>query len=226
MDREIWHPRSSLVRTDLNVENQITFIKFKKFSTMTMRWLFIPLFCLLALACSREMPAFHATDLTGATFGRQLALPDHNGQPRSLSDFQGKAVVVFFGYTSCPDICPGTLARFAEVMKRLGKEAERVQVLFVTLDPERDTADRMKTFVPWFHPSFIGLRGDIEQTRATASEFRIFSARKEVGGAMGYVLDHSAGAYIYDPAGRLRLYVKDDATVEDIVADLRQLLAG
>lgn len=193
---------------------------------MIMRRLFIPLFCLLVSACSQEVPVFHATDLTGASFGRQLALPDHNGQLRSLSDFQGKAVVVFFGYTACPDVCPGTLARFAEVMKSLGSDAARVQVFFVTLDPERDTADRLKTYVPWFHPNFIGLRGDIEQTRATANEFRIFSARKEVGGAIGYVLDHSAGAYIYDPAGRLRLYVKDDATVADIVADLRQLLAG
>lgn len=188
--------------------------------------LLILLFCLLAFACSREAPAFRATDLTGTTFGRQLSLPDHNGQLRSLSDFQGKAVVVFFGYTSCPDICPGTLARFAEVMKALGQEATRVQVLFVTLDPERDSAERMKGFVPWFHPAFLGLRGDPEQTRAAASEFRIFSARKEVGGGIGYVLDHSAGAYIYDPAGHLRLYVKDDAAVADIVADLRQLLAG
>lgn len=192
---------------------------------MILRWLFIPLFCALASACSQEVPVFHATDLTGATFGRQLTLSDHNGQLRSLSDFQGKAVVVFFGYTACPDVCPGTLARFAEVMKSLGKDATRVQVFFVTLDPERDTADRMKTFVPWFHPTFIGLRGDTEQTRATAKEFRIFSARKDVSGAIGYVLDHSAGAYIYDPAGRLRLYVKDDARVEEIVADLRQLLA-
>ena len=188
--------------------------------------LLILLFCLLAFACSREAPVFRATDLTGATFGRQLSLPDHNGQLRSLSDFQGKAVVVFFGYTSCPDICPGTLARFAEVMKALGPEATRVQVLFVTLDPERDSDERMKGFVPWFHPAFLGLRGDPEQTRAAASEFRIFSARKEVGGGIGYVLDHSAGAYIYDPAGHLRLYVKDDAAVADIVADLRQLLAG
>ena len=188
--------------------------------------LLILLFCLLAFACSREAPAFRATDLTGATFGRQLSLPDHNGQLRSLSDFNGKAVVVFFGYTSCPDICPGTLARFAEVMKALGPEATRVQVLFVTLDPERDSAERMKGFVPWFHPTFLGLRGDPEQTRALASEFRIFSARKEVGGGIGYVLDHSAGAYIYDPAGHLRLYVRDDAAVADIVADLRQLLAG
>ena len=192
---------------------------------MTHRLLLV-LLCLLALACSREPPSFRATELTGATFGRQLELPDHHGQRRSLKDFAGKAVVVFFGYTSCPDICPGTLARFAEVMKTLGPAAENVQVLFVSLDPERDTAERLQAFVPWFHPRFLGLRGDAEQTETVTKEFRIFSARKEVGGSLGYVLDHSAGAYIYDPAGHLRLYVKDDAAVNDVVADLHLLLAG
>ena len=192
---------------------------------MTRRLLLI-LLCLLALACSREPPSFRATELTGATFGRQLELPDHYGQLRSLKDFAGKAVVVFFGYTSCPDICPGTLARFAEVMKALGPQAEKVQVLFVSLDPERDTPERLQAFVPWFYPSFLGLRGDATQTRLAAEEFRVFSARQEVGGSLGYVLDHSSGAYIFDPAGRLRLYVKDGALVEDIVADLRLLLAG
>lgn len=188
--------------------------------------LLLVLFCLLALSCNQEAPSFRATDLTGATFGRQLALPDHHGQPRSLKEFEGKAVVVFFGYTACPDICPTTLARLAEVMKALGPEASKVQVLFVSLDPERDTAERLEAFVPWFHPGFLGLRGDVAQTRAVTDEFRVFSARKEVGGGLGYVLDHSTGAYIYDPAGRLRLYVKDDVPVEGIVADLRRLLSG
>ncbi|MBS1157881.1 MAG: Electron transport protein SCO1/SenC [Proteobacteria bacterium] len=184
------------------------------------------LFCLLLLACSREPVAFHATDLSGATFGRQLALPDHNGEPRTLNDFAGQAVIVFFGYTACPDICPTTLARFAAVMKALGPAAAKVQLLFVSLDPERDTAARLKAFVPWFEPSFLGLRGDPQQTAALLKEFRVFSARQELGGGLGYVLDHSTGAYVYDPAGRLRLYVKDDASVDDIVADLRLLLAG
>jgi len=131
-----------------------------------------------------------------------------------------------FGYTSCPDICPTTLSRLAEVMKALGPEAEKVQVLFVSVDPERDTAERLKDFVPWFHPSFVGLRGDAAQTRAVSEEFRVFSSRREVGSQLGYVLDHSSGAYVYDPAGRLRLYVKDNSSVDDIVADIRQLLAG
>jgi protein SCO1 len=178
------------------------------------------------LACNRAPLAFHNTDLTGATFARQLSLLDHNGQQRSLSDFHGKAVILFFGYTSCPDICPTMLARLADVMKALGDDAVRVQVLFVTIDPERDSAERLKTFVPWFHPGFLGLRGDVAQTRAVAEEFRVFAARKAVDGELGYVMDHSSGAYVYDPAGRLRLYVRDTSGVEEITADIRLLLQG
>jgi len=184
------------------------------------------LLCLLVAACSRAPVEFRNTDLTGATFARQFTLSDHNAQTRSLDDFKGKIVMIFFGYTSCPDICPTTLSRLAEVMKALGPEAERVQVLFVSVDPERDTAERLKDFVPWFHPSFLGLRGDAAQTKAVSEEFRVFSSRREVGSQLGYVLDHSSGVYVYDPAGRLRLYVKDTASIEDIVADLRQLFAG
>ena len=184
------------------------------------------LLCLLLVACSRGPIEFRNTDLTGATFGRQFTLNDHNGQPRSLADFRGKVVVIFFGYTSCPDVCPTALFKLAEVMKALGPEAEKLQVLFVSVDPERDTAARLKDFVPWFHPSFLGLHGDAAQTKAVSEEFRVFSSRRDVGSQLGYVLDHSSGAYVYDPAGRLRLYVRDTASVEDIVGDIRQLLAG
>lgn len=180
---------------------------------------------LLLLACSQPGPAFRNTDISGAAFGRRLDLTDHDGRARHLEDFRGKAIVLFFGYTACPDVCPTTLSKFAEVMNALGPQARQVQVLFVTLDPERDTAARLKEFVPWFHPSFIGLYGSRAATDAAAKEFRIYSARKE-GGALGYTLDHSAGAYVFDPAGRLRLYVADSAPVEDIAADLKQLLAG
>lgn len=182
--------------------------------------------CLLALACNRVPVEFRNTDLTGATFARQFTLSDHNAQIRTLDDFKGKVVVIFFGYASCPDICPSTLSRLAAVMKALGPESERVQVLFVTVDPDRDTADRLRDFVPWFHPSFLGLRGNAQETKAVSEEFRIFSARREVGSQLGYVLDHSSGAYVYDPAGRIRLYVKDTASVEEIVADIRLLLSG
>lgn len=193
---------------------------------MINRRLFLALSTAALLSCRRPPVTFLNTDLTGATFGRQLALVDHHGQSRSLADFQGKATVVFFGYTSCPDICPTMLARLADVMKALGGDAERVQVLFVTVDPERDSAERLKAFVPWFYPTFLGLRGDAAQTRAATEEFRVFAARKPVDGELGYVIDHSTGAYVFDPAGRLRLYVKDTSSVDDITADLRLLLQG
>lgn len=187
------------------------------------RRLFLVFSSALLLACNRAPVAFRNTDLTGATFGRQLSLTDHHGQLRSLDDFRGKAVVVFFGYTSCPDICPSMLARLGEVMKALGDDARQVQVLFVTVDPERDSAERLKDFVPWFYPTFLGLRGDTAQTKMVTEEFRVFAARKPISGELGYVIDHSSGAYIFDPAGRLRLYVKDTASIDDIVADIRLL---
>lgn len=190
---------------------------------MLRRQLLAILCCLLA-ACSPAPAGFHATDLTGATFGRDFALTDHHGQLRRLADFRGQAVVLFFGYTTCPDVCPTTLSRFAEVMKALGDDAARVQVLFVSLDPERDSAQRLAEFVPWFHPAFIGLRGDAEQTRQISAEFRVFSARRNIDGALGYVLDHSAGAYVFDPAGQLRLYIGEGANVDEIVQDLRVLI--
>lgn len=190
------------------------------------RRLFLALFAACLLACNRAPVAFHNTDLTGASFGRQLTLPDHAGQQRSLADFSGKAIIVFFGYASCPDVCPTMLAKLAEVMKTLGDDASRVQVLFVTVDPERDSAERLKEFVPWFYPTFIGLRGDVQQTRAASEEFRVFAAKKQVSGEMGYVIDHSTGAYVFDPAGRLRLYVKDASSVAEIAADIRLLLQG
>lgn len=190
------------------------------------RRLFLALTFFWLASCRQPPVTFRNTDLTGATFGRKLVLTDHNGQPVSLVDFQGRVVIVFFGYTSCPDICPTMLARLAEVMKALGPASKNVQVLFVTLDPERDTAARLKAFVPWFYPSFLGLHGDAAQIKAVTEEFRVFSARKNVDSDLGYVLDHSSGAYVYDPAGRLRLYVKDGASVEEIAADIGQLLGG
>lgn len=193
---------------------------------MMNRRLFLALSMAALLSCKRPPATFRNTDLTGATFGRQLTLVDHHGRQRFLTDFQGKATVVFFGYTACPDICPTMLAKLADVMKALGGDAERVQVLFVTVDPERDSAERLKDFVPWFNPTFLGLRGDAAQIKAATEEFRVFAARKPVEGELGYVIDHSTGAYVFDPAGRLRLYVKDTSSVDDITADIRLLLLG
>ena len=190
------------------------------------RRLFLAMSVVALLSCKRRPVTFVNTDLTGANFGRQLALLDHHGQMRSLADFQGKATVVFFGYTACPDICPTMLAKLADVMKVLGSDAERVQVLFVTIDPQRDSAERLKDFVPWFNPTFLGLRGDEVQIKAATEEFRVFAARKPVEGELGYVIDHSTGAYVFDPAGRLRLYVKDTSSVEEIASDIRLLQQG
>jgi len=193
---------------------------------LSSKWILFLLAGLMLVSCGRTPVPFHGTDISGATFGRQLTLTDHDGRPASLTNFRGKAVVLFFGYTSCPDICPTTLSRYAAVMKALGPEAERVQVLFVTLDPGRDTPARLKEYVPWFDPAFIGLTGSATEIAEATREFRIFSAIKEVGGGMGYVLDHSAGSYVFDPAGKLRLFLSDTATVADTIDDLRRLLAG
>ncbi|NJD24266.1 MAG: SCO family protein [Betaproteobacteria bacterium] len=197
----------------------------KKFAALQQTWLWLAALLLLT-ACTPPPAEFRNTDLTGATFGRHLQLQSEDGKRRSLVDFRGKAVVVFFGYTTCPDICPTTLARYAEVWKELGGQAASVQLLFVTLDPERDNPARLGEYLRWFNPAFVGLIGSPEELKEATGEFRVFSARKEIGGGTGYVIDHSTGAYVFDPAGRLRLYVKDSAPVADIVADLRLLLAG
>ncbi|BBN89060.1 SCO family protein [Azospira sp. I09] len=176
-------------------------------------------------ACSPPQP-FHHTDLSGATFAAEFprALADQGGQPRRLADFRGRVVILFFGYTSCPDICPTALARFAAVREALGEERQRLQVLFVTLDPERDSPARLGEYVTWFDPSFLGLWSDRETLARTVAEFRITAVRQEVGGGLGYTLDHTAGAYVYDLRGRLRLLIPDNAQVPAVVADLRRLL--
>lgn len=183
------------------------------------------LLSLLVTACNQ--PAhFNATDLTGSAIGTDFSLPDQTGKLRRLSDFKGKVAIVFFGYTQCPDVCPTTLSTLREVMAQLGPQAERVQVLFVTLDPERDTPELLAQYLPSFHPTFLGLRGDDATTEATAKAFKMFY-KKQPGAALGtYSIDHSTGSYVYDLQGRLRLYVKYGDTAEHITGDIKQLLAG
>jgi len=173
---------------------------------------------------SAPKPSFHATDITGAEYGSTFSLTDHHGTPRTLADFRGKVVTMFFGYTQCPDVCPTTLSTMSEVMRQLGPDAERVQVLFVTVDPERDTQALLANYVPQFDARFLGLYGDAAQTQAVAKDFRVFYQKSGDTEGMNYTVDHVAGTYVFDPAGRLRLYVRHGESAENIAADIKALL--
>jgi protein SCO1 len=182
---------------------------------------------LLMGACGDSPPAvFHGVDITGSDWGRDFALLDHHGQPRRLADFRGQVVLLSFGYTRCPDICPTTLATLAEAVKLLGNDADRVRVLFVTIDPERDRPEQLASFVPWFDARFVGLWGDVAATAATAQEFHVFYQKQESSSAAGYAMDHTAGSYVFDPQGRLRLFERHGESPQAIADDLRPLLAG
>jgi len=175
-------------------------------------------------ACDSAAPQFKSTDITGAPYGRTLALTGHDGRPRTLADFRGKVVVLFFGFTQCPDICPTTLAEVARAMQALGPDAERVQVLFVTLDPERDTSEILARYVPAFNPRFLGLYGDLAATRAAAAEFKIFFEKRAGSSPGSYSIDHSAQTYVLDPQGHLRLFVRHQRIATDLPHDVRLLL--
>jgi protein SCO1 len=192
---------------------------------------------MLALNACGEKPAgigtqaaaakegFINTDVTGLNYAKDFALTDHNGKPRTLADFKGKAVVVFFGYTQCPDVCPTTMAEMATVMKELGPLADRVQVLFITVDPERDTQELLSKYVPAFDPRFLGLRGDLAATQKVAQDFKVFYQKvpgKEPG---SYTMDHTAGSYVFDPQGRIRLFVRHGQGAAPITHDLKLLLS-
>ena len=177
-------------------------------------------------ACGRSpnAPSFRATDVTGADFGGNVQLTDFNGQRRELSDFRGKAVVVFFGYTHCPDVCPTTLSTLAAAIKKLGPDGDKVQVLFVTADPERDTAEVLKQYVTAFNPTFLGLRGTVEETAKVAKEFKVIVQKNAGADPNNYTVDHSSGTYIYDPAGKLRLYVGYGQDADVFAHDIGLLL--
>lgn len=180
----------------------------------------------LLLAGCDTQPQFGNTDISAAGYATDFALTDHNGKPRTMADFRGKAVVIFFGYTQCPDVCPTTMTGMAEAMKLLGEDASKVQVLFVTVDPERDTPQLLTQYVPVFNPSFLGLYADAQTIARTAQEFRIFYKKQPGSTPTTYTVDHTAGSYVYDPQGRLRLYVKHGEKPEVIAKDLRLLIAG
>ncbi len=170
--------------------------------------------------------AFHGVDVTGMEFAADFRLNDHNGRERSLADFRGKAVALFFGYTHCPDVCPTTLSDMAQAMKLLGTDADRVQVLFVTVDPKRDTPELLRQYVPAFHPSFLGLYGDAAATAKVTKDFKIYAQERPGKTPESYTVDHSAQTLVFDPQGRLRLLFAYGAGGEKIAADLKVLLAA
>jgi len=171
-------------------------------------------------------PSFRTIDVTGADFGKGFELADHHGHLRRLADFKGRVLVLFFGYTQCPDFCPATLAMMAEVMTLLGPRAADVQVAFITVDPERDTRELLAEYVPAFHPSFIGLRGDLEATARTARAFKVVFQKSKGRTPETYTVDHTTLSYAYDRQGRLRLMIRHGTPPADIAADLRRLLDG
>jgi protein SCO1/2 len=180
----------------------------------------------LLAGCGQNKPQFNSIDLTGADYAKDFNLPDQNGQPRSLRDFAGKVVVLFFGYTQCPDVCPTTMTELAQVRKLLGPDGDKVQVLFVTVDPERDTPAVLKGYMANFDPSFLALRATPEQLAAMAKDFKVFYKKSEGKTPGSYSMDHSAASYVYDPSGRLRLYTRYGSGAEALASDIRLLLKG
>ena len=176
-------------------------------------------------ACGGDAPKFRGVDITGFEYGGGFSLRDTGGAKRALADYRGKVVVLYFGFMNCPDVCPTTLAALRQAMIVLGPDAERVQVLFVTVDPERDTPALLEQYVKSFDLRFGGLTGSLEEITAAAKQFKIFFA-KSAGKAPGtYSVDHSTQAYLIDPAGRARIFHKHDATPADFAQDIRTLLA-
>lgn len=185
------------------------------------------LVCLgLSLAGCSDPPRFVSADLSTVDWGKDFSLTDHNGKPRRLADFRGKAVVLFFGYTQCPDVCPTTLSNLRQTLPLLGDDAKRVQVLFVTIDPARDTPALLAQYVPSFDPGFLGLYTDEKGTQALAKEFKVFYAKSPGATPDSYSVDHSTGSYVFDPQGKLRLLLRHGETPANIAADLKLLLAG
>jgi protein SCO1/2 len=184
------------------------------------------LVCLAGLlaACEPDAARFNNVDISGANYAQDFRLNDAEGRTRTLADFRGKVVVMFFGYTQCPDVCPTTMTDMAEVKRRLGPDGERLQVIFVTLDPDRDTPQVLAEYVPAFDPSFIALRGSLEETVAVAKEFKVFYQKVPGRTGTSYTMDHTAGSYVFDRDGRVRLFLRHAGPVDPIVQDLAKLL--
>ncbi|MFM1906448.1 MAG: hypothetical protein RLZZ591_125 [Pseudomonadota bacterium] len=180
--------------------------------------------CMALLACGDKAPSFAAIDVTGADYAKGFSLADHNGQQRSLKDFAGKIVVVFFGYTQCPDVCPTTLAELVEVKRLLGKDGEKLQAVFITVDPERDQADMLKNYMGNFDASFLAMRPTSEQLAALSKDYKMYFKKVDGKTPTSYTMDHSAGSYVYDTQGRLRLYTRYGSGAAPLAADIQKLL--
>ena len=178
-------------------------------------------------ACDRSVPAalsFKAIDITGAAYASDFNLPDATGQRRTLADFKGKVTVVFFGFTQCPDVCPTTMLELATVKKALGADGDRVQGVFISLDPERDTPDLLKAYVDNFGGGFVALRGTPEETLAAAKQFKVFFAKVPGSTPTSYSIDHTAGSYIFDAQGKVRLFTRYGTGADALKHDLQLLL--
>jgi len=203
----------------------------KVYGGFAMRNLFLITLMLFFSACSPSQGGvtkaegdFIGTDITGADFLKPLTLTDHTGKSRTMGDFKGKVVVLFFGYTHCPDVCPTTMADLKKTMKVLGDKSNEVQVLFVTVDPQRDTQEVLAKYVPHFDKRFIGLRGSLQETAETLGNFKIFYSKIEGKSQNDYTIDHSAGMYVFDKEGKIRLYLAYAMKPEDIASDVKKLL--
>jgi protein SCO1/2 len=174
--------------------------------------------------CSDPKPSFNAVDMTGADYAKGFALKDADGKERTLADFKGKVVVLFFGYAQCPDVCPTTMTEMAQVKQQLGKDGDKLQVLFVTVDPERDTPEVMKAYMGAFDPAFVALIPTQDQLVAMAKDYKAYYKKVDGKTPTSYSMDHSAASYIYDTQGRLRLYARYGAGIAPMVADVQALI--
>jgi protein SCO1/2 len=179
---------------------------------------------LMAAGCS-DQPAFHGIDITGADYASGFNLVDHNGQPRTLDDFKGQVVVVFFGFTQCPDVCPTSMAEMAQARALLGEQGQRMQGLFVSVDPERDTPEIMREYMASFDDSFLALYTDLDKLPELAKSFKVYYKKVDGPTPTSYSLDHSAGSYVFDTQGRIRLYHRYNSGAEGLASDLKRLLA-
>ncbi|MDB5869268.1 MAG: hypothetical protein JWP96_1600 [Polaromonas sp.] len=178
----------------------------------------------LLAGCSPEKPQFKSIDLTGADYAQGFSLTDHNGQLRTLKDFAGKVVVVFFGFTQCPDVCPTSMAELAQIKKLLGADGDKLQAILITVDPERDTPELLKAYMGNFDPTFLALRPTLAQLPEVARDFKIYYKKVEGKTPSSYTMDHSAGSYVFDTQGRIRLYNRYGGGAEGLASDIRLLL--